>query len=93
MRAIRYPCQRGHILFTSLIIMLLMSIIGANLFTAGWLESRMAASWREDARNFQRLEMGLRIAETTLLPGLHPAGPGTMDGHRESNAGPARRWA
>lgn len=68
--------HQGHILFTSLIVLVLMSLLGISIFNSGWLESRMSASWRKDARNFQHLELGLRIAETTVLPGIDPLDPG-----------------
>ena len=67
---------RGHILLTSLIVLVLMSLLGIAMFNSGWLESRMSDSWRKDARNFQHLELGLRLAETTVLPGIDPLDPG-----------------
>ncbi len=68
--------QSGHVLTTSLIILVVLALLGAHLFTGGWLESRMAGSWRKDVRARQLLDLALDHVDSRILPTIDRRDPG-----------------
>ena len=65
--------QRGTILFISLIILLLLTILGVTSMSNVTMEERMAGNLRDGDLAFQSAEAGLRDAEAwLLLQGVEP---------------------
>jgi len=60
--------QRGAVLFVSLIMMLLLTIIGVTAMNNVTLEERMAGNLRDSDLAFQAAESALRNGEAWLAP-------------------------
>jgi len=56
--------QRGAVLITGLVILLLMTIIGVVAMRHSLLEERMSGNFKELQRSFQAAEAGLRHGES-----------------------------
>lgn len=68
------PPQRGAVLFTSLVMLLLLTIIGVTAMSNTTLQERMAGSFRDRDLAFEAGETALRAAEDWLDG--HTAAPG-----------------
>lgn len=85
--------QRGAVLFVSLIILLLMTIIGVSAIQNTTLQEKMAGNLRDANLAFQAAEAGLRDAEkylatTTALP-IFSANCGSVSGDNNGLCSPA----
>ena len=68
--------NRGAVLITGLIILVVLSVIGLVAMQSTTLQERMAGNLEQRDAAFQRAESGLRAAEawlnnTVILPGFH----------------------
>lgn len=72
----RVTNNRGAVLITGLIILVVLSVIGLVAMQSTTLQERMAGNLEQRDAAFQRAEAGLRAAEawlnnTVILPGFH----------------------
>lgn len=65
--------QQGAILFVSLIILLIISLLAISSVRQSTLESRITGSVIEEKRLFNSAESGLRNTETTIVSSMLPA--------------------
>jgi len=87
--------QRGAVLFVSLIMLLLMTLIGISAMQTTVLEERMAGNFKDRNMALQAAESSLRAAEkylndTTVLPGFTATGT-TLGLYQPTSSG-APRW-
>ncbi len=61
---ITYQRQQGAALFTALILLVLMTLLGVSTMTTSSLEERMAANSQENIRAFQAASTGLEMVFT-----------------------------
>lgn len=85
--------QTGAVLFVSLIILLIMTLLGISGMQTTVLEEKMAGNFKDKNMSFQAGESALREAEeylnaTSILP---PFTGGTV-GHYQPTASGAARW-
>lgn len=85
--------QRGAVLFVSLIMLLLMTLIGISGMQTTVLEEKMAGNFKDRNMSLQSAESALRFAEaylktTTVLPAFTG---GTL-GHYQPTTSGAARW-
>jgi type IV pilus assembly protein PilX len=66
------PREKGAILIISLIVLTLMTLIGAAAMRSSILEEKMARNWRDRERAFQAAEAALRAGENLLRQAVLP---------------------
>ena len=84
--------QSGAVLFVSLIILLIMTLLGISGMQTTVLEERMAGNFKDRSMSLQAGESALRAAEeylrtTAILP---PFTGGSLGHYQPTGSGPAR---
>lgn len=76
--------QGGGALFTALLLLIVLSLLGISAAAVTGLQERMAATYRADHLAFERAEARLRATEQRLLAEIDPC-------HAE-NPNPTKTW-
>jgi len=85
--------QRGAVLFVSLIMLLLMTLIGISGMQTSVLEEKMAGNFKDRNMSLQAAESSLRAAEKYLNDtATLPEFTGVTLGHYQPTASGAARW-
>ncbi|MEW5057398.1 MAG: PilX N-terminal domain-containing pilus assembly protein [Cycloclasticus sp.] len=85
--------QRGAVLFISLIMLLLMTLIGVSGMQTSVLEEKMAGNFKDRNMSLQAAESSLRAAENYLNDTASlPAFTGVTLGHYQPTSSGAARW-
>ena len=96
------PHQKGVVLFTAMIFLIVLSLIGINSVQNSTLQERMAGNTRNRDMAFQAAEAALRQAENTLTTwrvgpwtGAVPAGLSNNPNHANDQSywGNSANWA
>jgi Tfp pilus assembly protein PilX len=69
--------QRGSVLFVSLLVMVLLSLLGLAFIGTALTENTVAANWRDQTQAFYAAEAGLESALAALKPLLQAGAPPT----------------
>jgi len=85
--------QRGAVLFISLIMLLLMTLIGVSGMQTSILEEKMAGNFKDRNMSLQAAESSLRAAEKYLNDtATLPEFTGVTLGHYQPTSSGASRW-
>ena len=87
-----YQRQRGVVLVTGLIFLVILTLFGVTALTNTLLEERMAGNTRDQEVAFQAAEAALRDAETFLEAATLPSFDGS-NGLYSHEASPAPAWS
>lgn len=77
--------QRGAILYISLLLLLVLTLIGLAVTRSNTFDERMASTQRDHDLAFQAAEAALRDGESTLQ-NVSPSEFNNIDGHYDSTA-------
>lgn len=82
------PLQRGAVLLTSLLILLVLSLLAISSMQSTTMQERMVQAQREGYMAMEGAELALREAERAIDNLASPANLGSIDGFYEPGDGP-----